>query len=214
MKVTLDTKESSAGCSAILGGSYSTVIIVFTCNVTWFVGYMEKLKVKLPAPLPERLRVMYGRGRIAGGWKRKKWVFGMLGVSHRGKTAGKPVLRLVERRGRRDLVPLIVHHVRTGSAIISDEWRAYKRCLPHLGYRHFTVNHSVSYVDPRTGAHTQHIERAWRTYKEQVWRLRGNRSEGLLKDHLTVIEWNEWLAKKHKYGALGRLLHDIARQYK
>ncbi|XP_032381931.1 uncharacterized protein LOC116695630 [Etheostoma spectabile] len=156
----------------------------------------------------------YGRGRMVGGWKRKKWVFGMLGVKHhQGRTSRKPVLRLVERRSRGHLVPLIAHHVRRGSSIISDEWRAY-RILPALGYNHHTVNHSRWYVDPHTGAHTQHIERAWRSYKEQIWRLRGNRTDSLLSDHLAIIEWNEWLAKKHHNGAFGRLIHDISRKYK
>lgn len=41
---------------------------------------------------------------MAGGWKRKKWVFGMLGVNKRGRGHAKPVLRLVKRRRRRDLV--------------------------------------------------------------------------------------------------------------
>lgn len=156
----------------------------------------------------------YGRGRMAGGWKRKKWVFGMLGVKHgQRQSSTKPILRLVERRTRGHLVPLIAQHVRVGSSIISDEWRAY-RVLPALGYDHHTVNHSRWYVDPHTGAHTQHIERAWRSYKEQIWRLRGNRTETLLSDHLAVIEWNEWLAKKHSDGAFGRLIHDISRKYK
>lgn len=73
-------------------------------------------------------------------------------------------------------MPLIAHHVKPGSTIISDEWRAY-RILPALGYQHHTVNHSQAYVDVHTGAHTQHLERAWRTYKDNVWRLRGNRTE-------------------------------------
>ncbi len=107
-------------------------------------------------------KTQYGRGRMAGGWKRRKWVFGMLGVRCSGKRPGKPVLRLVERRTRRELVPIIAHHARRGSSIISDEWRTYRNALPQLGYRHYTVNHSVAYVDPETGAHTQHIERAWR----------------------------------------------------
>lgn len=153
----------------------------------------------------------YGRGRMAGGWKRRKWVFGMLGVQRSGKRPGKPVLRLVERRTRRELVPIIAHHARRGSSIISDEWRAYRNALPQLGYRHYTVNHSVAYVDAETGAHTQHIERAWRTYKEKVWRLRGNRTEQLLREHLVVIEWQEWLGRKHRHGPLGRLLHDIGK---
>ncbi|KAK7938559.1 hypothetical protein WMY93_001885 [Mugilogobius chulae] len=106
----------------------------------------------------------YGRGRMSGAWRRKKWVFGMLGINE-GKS-GRPVLRLVEKRGRQELVPLIAHHVKPGSMILSDEWRAY-RVLPELGYNHFTVNHSQWYVDPVTGTHTQHIERAWRKIKEQ-----------------------------------------------
>lgn len=154
----------------------------------------------------------YGRGRMAGGWKRKKWVFGMLAVSHHHGRR-KPILRLVERRSRRHLVPLIAHHVRLGSTVISDEWRAY-RILSALGYKHHTVNHSRWYVDPETRAHTQHLERGWRSYKEQIWRLRGNRTDSLLSDHLSVIEWNEWLAKKHCEDAFGRLIHDIYKKYK
>lgn len=150
---------------------------------------------------------------MGGTWRRRKWVFGMLGVQQQRSKRAKPVLRLVERRRRQDLVPLIAHHVRIGSHIISDEWRAY-RSLPALGYNHMTVNHSRWYVDPQTGAHTQHIERAWRSIKEQVWRQRGNQTESLLSDHLCLIEWTEWLGRKHKDGPLGRLLHDIAKRYR
>ncbi|XP_052005706.1 uncharacterized protein LOC127659789 [Xyrauchen texanus] len=156
----------------------------------------------------------YGRGRMGGTWRRRKWVFGMLGVKQeeqKGKRV-KPVLRLVERRGRQNLVPLIALHVKTGSSIISDEWRAY-RTLGELGFNHVAVNHSRWYVDPRTGAHTQHIERAWRSIKEQVWRQRGNRTERLLSDHLCLVEWMEWLGRRHKGGPLGMLLHDIAKTY-
>ncbi|KAI4891155.1 hypothetical protein NFI96_021306, partial [Prochilodus magdalenae] len=155
-----------------------------------------------------------GEGAWQVGGKGKKWVFGMLGVRKRAGNTSKPVLRLVEHRSRAHLIPLIIHHVRTGTEVISDQWRGYQGALAHQGYNHFTVNHSDCYVDPRNGAHTQHIERAWRTYKENVWRLRGNRTEGLLEDHLNVIEWNEWLAKRHKNGSLGRLFHDISKKYK
>lgn len=152
--------------------------------------------------------------RKNGWWMETKEV-GLWDVECEAKGQGrrKPILRLVERRSRRHLIPLIVHHVRPGSSVISDEWRAY-RVLSEIGYNHHTVNHSRWYVDPQTGAHTQHLERAWRSYKEQIWRLRGNRTDSLLSDHLSVIEWNEWLAKKHPDGAFGRLIHDISRKYK
>lgn len=106
----------------------------------------------------------------------------MLGCN---QSSRKPVLKLVQSR----LV---------GSTIISDEWRAYFQRLTEHGYTHHTVNHSRNFVDGYTGAHTQHIERAWGQFKSNIWRLRGNMTEKLLKEHLQVIEWTYWLTKKHK----------------
>ncbi|XP_028439293.1 uncharacterized protein LOC114559068 isoform X1 [Perca flavescens] len=148
----------------------------------------------------------YGRGRISNSWRRKNWVFGMLGVKGKHR---RPLLKLVKRRSRNHLLPLVVKHVRPGTVIISDEWRAYRGALTNLGYTHFTVNHSRWFVDPVTGAHTQQLERAWLTYKSIIWRLRGNRTEKLLKEHLAVIEWTYWLGNRHRKGPLGRLLKDI-----
>ncbi|KAI2645941.1 hypothetical protein H4Q32_025293 [Labeo rohita] len=115
---------------------------------------------------------------------------------------------------RNNLIPVITRHVRRGSTILSDEWRPYRRALTTLGYTHYTVNHSRWFVDPVHGGHTQNIERAWSTYKNQVWRLRGNRTEKLLKEHLTCIEWTYWLGHNHRDGPLGRLLKDIRRRYR
>lgn len=117
-------------------------------------------------------------------------------------------------RTRQELIPLVLHHVRTGSTILTDEWWAYQQALPEFRYKHYTVNHSVEYVSADTGCHTQHIERAWRSYKETIGRLRGNRTKDRLRNHLIMIEWNEWLGKKHFNAPLGCLLNDIAKQYK
>ncbi|KAF3858807.1 hypothetical protein F7725_012008 [Dissostichus mawsoni] len=57
--------------------------------------------------------------------------------------------------------------------------------------------------------YTQNIERAWQTYKREVWRMRGNRSEKTLKKQLSFIEWTYWLARTYKHGVLGRLIKDI-----
>lgn len=151
----------------------------------------------------------YGRGRFGRTWNRRKWVFGLLGIREQRR---RPILRLVEKRSRRHLLPIIRKHVRRGSTIISDQWRAYMGALQNAGYTHFSVNHKRWFVDPQSGGHTQHLERAWGIYKGQIWRLRGNRTEKLLKEHLSVIEWTYWLGKDHREGPLGRLLKDI-RQY-
>ncbi|KAG7518072.1 hypothetical protein JOB18_023807 [Solea senegalensis] len=110
----------------------------------------------------------YGLGRFGKTWRRRSWVFGMMEVR---RSRRRPVLKLVETRSRRTLLPIIRKYVRPGSEIISDCWRSYNR-LSHDGYIHYQVNHQRYFVHPGTGAHTQHIERAWRTYKEDIYRWR------------------------------------------
>lgn len=149
----------------------------------------------------------YNRGRCGNTWRRERqWVFGMLEVS---ATTRRPLLKLVRTRSRAVLMRLIRRHIKRGTAILSDEWRAYRGQLEGAGYRHYSVCHKNHFVDPYTGAHTQHLERAWQTFKVEVWRHRGNRTTSLLKEHLKMIEWHHWLAKNHHHGAIGRLFHDI-----
>nr|XP_043870503.1 uncharacterized protein LOC122759618 [Solea senegalensis] len=152
----------------------------------------------------------YGLGRFGKTWRRRSWVFGMMEVR---RSRRRPVLKLVETRSRRTLLPIIRKYVRPGSEIISDCWRSYNR-LSHDGYIHYQVNHQRYFVHPGTGAHTQHIERAWRTYKEDIYRYRGNLTEKALKMNLRFIEWNHWLGKEHREGILGRLFKDIRAFYK
>ena len=119
----------------------------------------------------------------------------------------------MEKRSRRHLVPLIRRHVQSGSSIISDEWRAYRRGLSNMGYNHYTINHRRWLVNPQTGSHTQHIERARSTVKGHVRRLRGNRTESLLEEHLKVLEWSSWLGSAHPDGLLGRLFKNIHKAF-
>ena len=143
-------------------------------------------------------------------WRRRSWVFGMVEVK---RSRRRPVLKLVKNRSRRRLLPIIRKYIRPGSDVISDCWGAYNR-LSHDGYIHYQVNHQRHFVHPGSGAHTQHIERAWRNYKEDIYRYRGNLSEKALKMNLRFIEWNHWLGKEHRKGILGRLFKDIRACYK
>ncbi|KAK3526150.1 hypothetical protein QTP70_016663 [Hemibagrus guttatus] len=148
----------------------------------------------------------YARGRFGNTWKRKRtWVFGILEIKAASR---RPILRLVKKRNKETLVPIIKKHIKRESLVVSDEWRAYTS-LSQEGYKHVRVNHSQNYVDPQTGLHTQNIERAWQTYKREIWRMRWNRCEKALKKQLCFIEWTYWLARRHKHGVLGRLLKDI-----
>ncbi|XP_051248018.1 uncharacterized protein LOC127358739 [Dicentrarchus labrax] len=157
-----------------------------------------------------RHKQKYGRGRHGPTWRRRSWVFGMLEVK---RSRRHPVLKLVENRSRMQLLTIIRKYIRPGSEVISDSWRAYNR-LSREGYIHYQVNHQRHFVHPGSGAHTQHIERGWQSFKEGIYRYRGNLTERALKMNLRFIEWNHWLGKEHRKGILGRLLKDIRACYK
>lgn len=148
----------------------------------------------------------YNRGR---GSNRNSWVFGILGIKNDRR---RPIFKIVCRRSVMHLMPHIKKHIRRGSTVISDGWRSYCH-LQNEGYNHMTVNHQDYFIDPITGAHTQNLERFWGVCKATIWRLRGNRTPTMLKDHLDVIEWTYWRGNHHVRGPLGMLLHDIRKKY-
>ena len=71
----------------------------------------------------------------------------------------------VPERNRETLLCVIKDNIYKGTAIISDCWKAYN-CLEEERYKHLTMNHSINFVDPTKGAHTNIIERRWRDLKQ------------------------------------------------
>ena len=74
-------------------------------------------------------------------------------------TSHQPALgymEVVQRRNAATLLPIIQAHTAPGSIIHSDEWAAYQQVsgLPTVA----AVNHSLNFVDPVSGTHTQHVE--------------------------------------------------------
>ncbi len=63
----------------------------------------------------------------------------------------------VEKRDANTLLPIIEKHVRVGTMIHSDEWRAYNR-LSSLGYEHQTVNHSENFVNPENESQESFVQ--------------------------------------------------------
>ena len=80
----------------------------------------------------------------------QQWVFGALYWE-----TGECFLIPVPNRPKSTLMPIITTNILLCITIISDQWRAYNslRNMPHI--KHQTVNHSVNFIDPESGANTQ-----------------------------------------------------------
>ena len=100
-------------------------------------------------------RRKYHRGHPVKG----QWVFG--GVE---RESGRTFLVAVPDRTADTLVAIIRDWIEPGTSVISDNWAAYCN-LESEGFTHRTVNHSIHFVDPDTGAHTNTIKSTWRAVK-------------------------------------------------
>ena len=99
----------------------------------------------------------YNVGRVVEG----QWVFG--GIC---RDTRHFFMVPVPDRTSDTLLAIIKEYIEPGT-IISDCWKAYD-CLGSEGYTHLKVNHKLNFVDPKTGAHTNRIERHWRDAKNLV----------------------------------------------
>lgn len=95
----------------------------------------------------------YNTGRIIRG----QWVF---------REIKRDIKRFfvipVPNRRAETLIPIIKQYVAPSTIIHTDKWRAYDYVCNHNNYVHLVVNHSVNFVNPNNGVHTQNVERLWR----------------------------------------------------
>ena len=103
----------------------------------------------------------------------EEWVLG--GVC---RETGECFMVIVPNRTRQTLQKHIKRYVKEGSVIITDCWAAYNDLSDmvnnqheSMDYVHYTVNHSETYVDPDTGAHTNTIEGMWAHVKRHTPKL-------------------------------------------
>ena len=76
---------------------------------------------------------------------------------------------------------------------------------------HEVVNHSVNFVDPASGVHTQNIESYWNNVKQKLKRMKGCHADQL-PSYLDEHMWREWYGSTRRQ-ALENILSDIAQQY-
>lgn len=146
----------------------------------------------------------YNRGRRVDG----HWVLGMVDdVTNELRLEVCPN----NERSAEVLIPLIKKHVKPGTIIHTDYWRAYDS-LPAHGYIHRKVNHS----DPdnpfvaEDGTHTQHIESQWRYLKRRFNKIN---YKGNFEDWMVEYVWRCAIKKNHQ-DAFKELLRAIKHVYK
>lgn len=97
----------------------------------------------------------------------------ILGLIEDGCEDFRIVLCPNNQRGEADLLPAIIKHVKRGTTIRTDCWKAYGNLSSH-GFIHEVVNHSAK-VNPfvsATGVHTNRIESSWRPLKDNFRSVR------------------------------------------
>ena len=116
------------------------------------------------------------------------WVFGGVERGEGDARWLKCFMVPVEDRKAKTLVDLIKRHIAPGSIIYSDCWKAYDQ-LRECDFIHMKVNHSLHFIDPDTGVHTNTIEGAWQKAKHGVHMPTFGTKNSHLAGYLAVYIW-------------------------
>ena len=135
-----------------------------------------------------RHKPKYHRGRATS---KEFWIFGMVDTTY---VPARGFMTLVKNRSAKSLLPIIQEHVREGSIVYTDCWAAYNN-TKSLGLQHETVNHSLHFVNPDTGVHTQFIESYWAKQKYRQKKMKG--IDGILiEEYLATFMWWDHICQK------------------
>ena len=154
------------------------------CREVCAVYLIENCQEKLggPGKVVEIDESMFGKRKFHRGRRTTgRWVFRAIERDSR-----KVRMAVVEQRNKDTLLPLIKDWILPGTTVLSDLWGAYN-CLGDEGFVHDGVNHSVNFVDPETGAHTQNIENTW-SHAKRFLHGKGT-SADLFPSHLMEFMW-------------------------
>ena len=107
-------------------------------------------------------------------WQRTSPRYVVLGLVDTSHTPALGYMEVDQSRDAVTLLPIIQAHEAPGTVVYTDQWRAYYHVsnLPPVTSHH-TVNHSVNFVDPVTGVHTQHMESYLNRMKLKLRSMKG-----------------------------------------
>ncbi|XP_068211699.1 uncharacterized protein [Palaemon carinicauda] len=125
---------------------------------------LDTKKIGGPGHIVEVDESKFGKRKYNIGHEVKgTWVFG--GIDRETR---ETFFRVVKKRNAETLISALKEHVLPGTTIISDCWKGYGKVKDH-DFKHFTVNHSVNFVDPNDPTvHTNTIESQWRVLKRSL----------------------------------------------
>ena len=67
--------------------------------------------------------------------------------------------------------------------------------LDQIGYDHGTVNHTLHFVDPVTGVHTNGVEGMWQKSKSKFKSMYGATNRDMIPDYLAELMWSQRFGK-------------------
>lgn len=118
----------------------------------------------------------------------------MFGVITTEYAPSRGFFQVVPNRQRRTLLPILDTCLLPNSTLHSDDYASYtnlRQLLPNKIAVHRVVNHSLNFVDPVTGVHTQTMESAWNVLKLPVKAKKGVAFEDL-QFYLDDRMWRQW----------------------
>ena len=170
--------------------------------VNWAID--RKCKIGGKGKIVEIEESKFGKRKYNVGKRVKgQWVFGGICRETRDFFAIP-----VEKRDSETLLECIRDWIEPETTIISDCWKAYD-CLGKEGFKHLKVNHKLNFVDPKTKAHTNTIERKWRDLKNAVPRFgrRGCYFVGYLAVAYFKFHFDDPITRMHAFCKLAGELY-------
>ena len=142
-------------------GDWRTLLLNMVA--TWFLQNSQPLGG--PGVIVEIDEAKFGKRKYnKGAYREGMWVLG--GVDR--NTSNCFLVPCPGNKRTADvLLPIIERWVLPGTIIYTDEWSSYNG-LTGRGYTHDSVNHSIQFVDPTTGVHTNTQEGLWHHVKKQM----------------------------------------------